>query len=116
MPGSPSASGGRGSDDARLSPCRRASDGSALHLGARRDTLAALLSHGERRQLELAMALASHRQAACCWTSRRPGMGPEESPQLVARLRRCKGVATILLVEHDMDTVFALADRITVLV
>jgi branched-chain amino acid transport system ATP-binding protein len=44
------------------------------------------------------------------------GMGPEESQRMVAVLRRLKGRITMLLVEHDMDAVFALADRITVLV
>jgi len=44
------------------------------------------------------------------------GMGPEESAQMIATLRQLKGTMTILLIEHDMDAVFALADRITVLV
>jgi branched-chain amino acid transport system ATP-binding protein len=44
------------------------------------------------------------------------GLGPEESARMVATLRELKGNLTILLIEHDMETVFALADRITVLV
>ena len=54
--------------------------------------------------------------ACCCWTSPWPGLGPEESARMVSMLRDLKKELTILLVEHDMEAVFALADRITVLV
>jgi branched-chain amino acid transport system ATP-binding protein len=73
------------------------------------------LSHGERRQLEIAMALAT-KPRLLLLDEPMAGMGPEESARLVATLRTLKGTLTILLIEHDMDAVFALADRITVLV
>ena len=84
-------------------------------LGARAETLAANLSHGEQRQLEIAMALATD-PTLLLLDEPMAGMGPEESARMVATLRNLKDRHTILLVEHDMDAVFALADRITVLV
>jgi branched-chain amino acid transport system ATP-binding protein len=84
-------------------------------LGGRDDLLAAELSHGEQRQLEIAMALAS-RPRMLLLDEPMAGMGPEESRRLIELLGRLRGSVTILLVEHDMDAVFALADRITVLV
>ncbi|MGC1445466.1 MAG: ABC transporter ATP-binding protein, partial [Xanthobacteraceae bacterium] len=84
-------------------------------LGARADVLAADLSHGERRQLEIAMALAT-RPRMLLLDEPMAGMGPEESVRLIEILRKLKGGVTILLIEHDMDAVFALADRISVLV
>jgi branched-chain amino acid transport system ATP-binding protein len=73
------------------------------------------MSHGEHRQLEIAMALATAPRMLLL-DEPMAGMGPEESQRLVALLRELKGELTILLVEHDMEAVFALADRITVLV
>ena len=75
----------------------------------------ASLAHGERRQLEIAMVLAT---GAKCLLLDEPmaGMSPAESEAVVALLQQLKGQHTILLVEHDMDAVFALADRLTVLV
>jgi branched-chain amino acid transport system ATP-binding protein len=84
-------------------------------LGTRADVLAADLSHGERRQLEIAMALAT-RPRMLLLDEPMAGMGPEESTRLIEILRKLKGGVTILLIEHDMDAVFALADRISVLV
>jgi branched-chain amino acid transport system ATP-binding protein len=84
-------------------------------LVARAETLAAHLSHGEQRQLEIAMALASTPQMLLL-DEPTAGMGGEEAAQMVALLRSLKGQYTMLLVEHDMDAVFTLADRITVLV
>jgi branched-chain amino acid transport system ATP-binding protein len=84
-------------------------------LASRADTPAASLSHGEQRQLEIAMALAS-RPKLLLLDEPMAGMGPEESQRMVSFLGRLKGRHTILLIEHDMDVVFALADRITVLV
>jgi branched-chain amino acid transport system ATP-binding protein len=84
-------------------------------LAPRADTPAASLSHGEQRQLEIAMALAS-RPKLLLLDEPMAGMGPEESQRMVSFLGRLKGRHTILLIEHDMDVVFALADRITVLV
>ena len=76
---------------------------------------AARLSHGEQRQLEIAMALAATPKLLLL-DEPTAGMGLEESAQMVALLYSLRGQYTILLVEHDMDMVFALADRITVLV
>jgi branched-chain amino acid transport system ATP-binding protein len=76
---------------------------------------ASALSHGEHRQLELAMALASSPRMLLL-DEPMAGLGPEESARMVAMLRALKRELTILLVEHDMEAVFALADRITVLV
>ncbi|MBV9348897.1 MAG: ABC transporter ATP-binding protein [Pseudolabrys sp.] len=76
---------------------------------------ASALSHGEHRQIELAMALAG-KPRMLLLDEPMAGMGPDESARMVAMLRELKGGLTILLVEHDMEAVFALADRITVLV
>jgi branched-chain amino acid transport system ATP-binding protein len=84
-------------------------------LAERRSTLVADLSHGERRQLEIAMALAA-RPRMLLLDEPMAGMGPEESSRLVELLRALKGTVTVLLIEHDIDAVFALADRISVLV
>jgi branched-chain amino acid transport system ATP-binding protein len=84
-------------------------------LSARADLPASLLSHGEHRQLELAMALAGGPRMLLL-DEPMAGMGPEESAGMVAMLRALKRELTVLLVEHDMEAVFALADRITVLV
>ncbi|MDF0730122.1 ABC transporter ATP-binding protein [Pseudomonas entomophila] len=84
-------------------------------LAARAEHRVSELSHGERRQLELALALA---QEASVLLLDEPmaGMGADESARLTELLMSLKGRYAILLVEHDMDAVFALADRITVLV
>ncbi|HYV71934.1 MAG TPA: ABC transporter ATP-binding protein [Pseudolabrys sp.] len=84
-------------------------------LTTRADLPASALSHGEHRQLELAMALAS-RPRMLLLDEPMAGLGPEESARMVSMLRDFKKELTILLVEHDMEAVFALADRITVLV
>jgi branched-chain amino acid transport system ATP-binding protein len=84
-------------------------------LAERADSIVANMSHGEHRQLEIAMALAT-RPRMLLLDEPMAGMGPEESRRIVALLRELKGELTILLVEHDMEAVFALADRITVLV
>ena len=81
----------------------------------RADLPASALSHGEHRQLELAMALAG-KPRMLLLDEPMAGLGPEESTRMVAMLRALKSELTILLVEHDMEAVFALADRITVLV
>jgi branched-chain amino acid transport system ATP-binding protein len=87
----------------------------AVGLAARADTLAANLSHGEQRQLEIAMALAGDPQLRLL-DEPMAGMGAEESQRMVGFLRKLKGRRAMLLIEHDMDAVFQLADRITVLV
>lgn len=84
-------------------------------LAERQQVAAAELSHGERRKLEIAMALAL-RPRAFLLDEPMAGMGTEGGRQLTAILSRLKSDAPILLVEHDMDAVFALADRISVLV
>jgi branched-chain amino acid transport system ATP-binding protein len=84
-------------------------------LGGRAHILASRLSHGEHRQLEIAMVLAT-KPRLLLLDEPMAGLGPEESAHMLAILRGLKGTLTILLIEHDMEAVFALADRITVLV
>ncbi len=84
-------------------------------LAARAEDAAGDLSHGEQRQLEIAMALAT-RPRLLLLDEPMAGMGPEESRRMVELLRSLRREHTLLLVEHDMDAVFAVADRITVLV
>ena len=100
-------------EQALREPARRALDRVAL--AGRADTRVADLSHGERRQLEIAMALAT-KPRMLLLDEPMAGMGPDESARLVGTLRALKGGITILLIEHDMEAVFALADRISVLV
>ena len=73
------------------------------------------LSHGDCRKLEIAMALASDAQLLLL-DEPMAGLGPTETKEMIALLKKLKGQQTILLIEHDMDAVFALADRISVLV
>ena len=84
-------------------------------LAQRAATPAANLSHGEQRQLEIAMALAGDPRLLLL-DEPMAGMGAEESQDMVHLLRRLKARCGMLLIEHDMDAVFQLADRITVLV
>ena len=84
-------------------------------LGARADVLAANLAHGEQRQLEIAMALAT-RPRLLLLDEPVAGMGLEETQRMVRLLSTLKRRVTIVLVEHDMDAVFTLADRISVMV
>jgi branched-chain amino acid transport system ATP-binding protein len=86
-----------------------------LGLGGRADILAANLAHGEQRQLEIAIALAT-RPRLMLLDEPVAGMGIDESQRMIRFLATLKGRKTIILVEHDMDAVFTLADRITVLV
>jgi branched-chain amino acid transport system ATP-binding protein len=104
--------------DARRDPALRVPARAALGrvgLGGRADALVSRLSHGEHRQLELAMALAT-KPRLLLLDEPMAGLGPEESARAVTMLRELKQGLTILLIEHDMDAVFALADRISVLV
>ena len=87
----------------------------AVGLADRRHRLAGEVSHGERRLLELAIALAT-RPKLLLLDEPMAGLGPEEGRGMVEMLRRLRGGFGILLVEHDMDAVFSLADRISVLV
>lgn len=77
--------------------------------------LACEVSHGERRALELAMALAT-RPRLLLLDEPLAGIGPEESEHMTRLIETLKGKQTVLLVEHDMDAVFRLADRVSVLV
>jgi branched-chain amino acid transport system ATP-binding protein len=101
------------SESALIEPARAALI--QVGLADRTHTPVAALAHGERRQLEIAMTLAS-RPKLLLLDEPMAGMSPHESASIVALLTALKGKYTILLVEHDMDAVFALADRITVLV
>lgn len=94
-------------------PARRVLE--EVGLGARADVTAANLAHGEQRQLEVAMALAT-KPRLLLLDEPVAGMGREESQRMVALLASLKGRQTMILVEHDMDAVFRLADRISVLV
>jgi branched-chain amino acid transport system ATP-binding protein len=87
----------------------------ATGLAARADVPASQLSHGERRALDVAMALAT-RPSVLLLDEPLAGMGPEEAASIVALLRRLAVDHAILLIEHDMDAVFALAQRLTVMV
>jgi branched-chain amino acid transport system ATP-binding protein len=84
-------------------------------LKARSHVLAANLAHGEQRQLEVAMALATEPRLLLL-DEPMAGMGTEESQRMIGLLSKLKQTKTIILVEHDMDAVFRLADRISVLV
>jgi branched-chain amino acid transport system ATP-binding protein len=100
----------------RGGPARAAEEAlQACGLAARADTPAADLAYGERRQLEMAMALAAQPKFLLL-DEPMAGMSVQESGAVVAMLKRLKGRYTILLIEHDMEAVFALADRITVMV
>ena len=84
-------------------------------LHERTDVVAGELAHGEQRQLEVALALAT-RPALLLLDEPMAGMGPDESAQMVELIASLRSDLTIVLVEHDMDAVFRLADRISVLV
>ncbi|MGQ0654517.1 MAG: ABC transporter ATP-binding protein [Betaproteobacteria bacterium] len=86
-----------------------------ISLEGRDDTPAAALSHGEQRALEVGLALAT-RPKLVLLDEPMAGMGPEESKRMIDLIERISERVTVLLVEHDMDAVFRLADRISVLV
>ena len=77
--------------------------------------LAGALSHGQARQLELAMVLAT-KPAILLLDEPLAGMGPEEAHRIAALVRALAADHALLLIEHDMDVVFAIADRVTVMV
>jgi branched-chain amino acid transport system ATP-binding protein len=104
--------------NARKEPGLRAAAQAALDrvgLGDRADMLVARLSHGEQRQLELAVALATRPQLLLL-DEPMAGLGVTESAAMVKLLLELRREVSIVLVEHDMPAVFALADRISVLV
>lgn len=84
-------------------------------LGAEADSLTRNLAHGQKRQIEIAMALAA-KPKLLLLDEPMAGMGVEESRRLMTHLRGLRETVTMLLVEHDMDVVFGLADKISVLV
>jgi branched-chain amino acid transport system ATP-binding protein len=104
--------------DARKVPHLRTAAQAALDrvgLGARANVLVSRLSHGEQRELELAVALATRPQLLLL-DEPMAGLGVTESARMVRLLQELRREVSIVLVEHDMDAVFALADRISVLV
>ena len=86
-----------------------------VNLAGRAHDQVSTLSHGERRQLEIAVALAC-KPSLLLLDEPMAGMGPEESTRMVETLKALKLQKAMLLIEHDMDVVFALADRISVMV
>jgi branched-chain amino acid transport system ATP-binding protein len=100
-------------DAALVAPAERVLE--EVGLLARKNVVAASLAHGEQRQLEVAMALATEPRLLLL-DEPMAGMGIEESQRMIALLQALKKTKTLILVEHDMDAVFRLADRISVLV
>ncbi|MSP02229.1 MAG: ABC transporter ATP-binding protein [Acetobacteraceae bacterium] len=86
----------------------------SVGLGGKEDELAANLSHGEQRNLEIGIALATEPQLLCL-DEPTAGMSASETRDIVGLVRRIAENLTILIVEHDMQVVMELADRITVL-
>lgn len=84
-------------------------------LGARLHTLAGALAHGEQRQLEVGLGLAT-RPRLLLLDEPMAGMGPDESERMVQLLQSVRADVTLLLIEHDMEAVFRLADHLSVLV
>ena len=101
------------SDPALTAPARQVLE--EVGLKERTTVLAGNLAHGEQRQLEVAMALAT-RPRLLLLDEPMAGMGIDESQHMIGLLSSLKRRQTIVLVEHDMDAVFRLADRIAVLV
>jgi branched-chain amino acid transport system ATP-binding protein len=101
------------SEGARYAEAARVAE--RVGLGARLAVNAAALAHGEQRQLELGLALAT-RPRLLLLDEPMAGMGPEESERMVALIDSLRGQYTVLLVEHDMEAVFRLATRISALV
>jgi branched-chain amino acid transport system ATP-binding protein len=98
-------------------PLRAAAHAALERVGllGRADVMVSRLSHGEQRELELAVALATQPQLLLL-DEPMAGLGITESARMVKLLAELRQEVTIVLVEHDMNAVFALADRITVLV
>jgi branched-chain amino acid transport system ATP-binding protein len=89
--------------------------GEEVGLGDKVNAIAATLAHGEQRALEVGLALAT-RPRLLLLDEPMAGMGPEDSRRMIALIERIRARVTLLLVEHDMDAVFRLADRISVMV
>ena len=105
------------SDASHCAACLEAARGAAARTGLAEvlDRPAGLLSHGEKRQLEIAMCLATDPQVLLL-DEPLAGMGADETERMLSLLDGLRAFHAILLVEHDMDAVFRIADRITVLV
>jgi len=88
---------------------------SQVNLRDKKDHVAMTLAHGDQRALEVGLALAT-RPKLVLLDEPMAGMGPEESQRMIELIGRIRAQVTVLLVEHDMDAVFRLADRISVLV
>ncbi len=101
------------SDDVLNKPAQSLLD--TVGLGGRAGVVAGQLSHGEKRALEIAMALAL-KPRVILLDEPMAGMGHEESARLTDLLKSLKGTYAMLLVEHDMEAVFSLADCVSVLV
>jgi branched-chain amino acid transport system ATP-binding protein len=86
-----------------------------IGLSGREAVVAATLAHGEQRALEVGLALAT-RPRLVLLDEPMAGMGPEESQRMITLVERIRAQVAVLLVEHDMDAVFRLADRVSVLV
>ncbi len=104
----------------RANQCRFSNDAadhalSQAGLADDRNRTAGLLSHGGKRQLEIAMSLSTH-PSVLLLDEPLAGMGPEETDRMLKLLASLKAEHAILLVEHDMDAVFKISDEITVMV
>jgi branched-chain amino acid transport system ATP-binding protein len=86
-----------------------------INLQSKATAVAGTLSHGEQRALEVGLALATQPKLVLL-DEPMAGMGPEESRRMIELIERIRAGVTVLLVEHDMDAVFRLADRISVMV
>ena len=86
-----------------------------IGLADRAATAVTALAHGEQRALEVGLALAT-RPKLLLLDEPMAGTGPEESQRMIALIRRVRSATTILLIEHDVDAVFRLADRVSVMV
>lgn len=84
-------------------------------LSGREDIISGFLAHGEQRQLEVGLALAT-KPSLVMLDEPMAGMGPEESERMIPLISGLRATRSVLLIEHDMDAVFRLADRISVLV
>jgi len=104
-------------DASRCAPCLEAARAAIARTGLNdvANRQAGLLSHGEKRQLEIAVCLATSPQVLL-FDEPLAGMGAEETERMLQLLAGLRSNHAILLVEHDMDAVFRIADRITVLV
>ncbi|MGD9922056.1 MAG: ABC transporter ATP-binding protein [Pseudorhodoplanes sp.] len=112
--GGPLKLGVRPSTDPELvEPARKLLE--RVDLDARASTLSCNLAHGEQRQLEIAIALALE-PAMVLLDEPMAGMGKQDTRRMTALLASLKSHITMLLVEHDMDVVFSLSDRVTVMV